>query len=257
MKKKISAIGELKNNGITIIKKVINAKECSKLKKYFISLSKKRLKEGEKIFIDDGSIRISNFFLENYKLTKYLFNLKLHELLNSLLGDPYVLRVGNAMNLQDKEDKRVKNGTGWHTDWGYNSENIKFGYGGSYHTILALDDFKSNNGATHYIKGSHKWKSKPKRDKKYKSSKIIMKKGSMAIFDSAIWHKSGVPSKFSRWGIWNVYTQWWVKPYFRYQDMFNKKIKNKLDKNICKILHLNSTPPLNGKKRVLTVEKLS
>jgi ectoine hydroxylase-related dioxygenase (phytanoyl-CoA dioxygenase family) len=257
MKKKLTAIDELKKNGITIVKKVISNKECLKLKKNFILLSNKRAKEGEKIFVNDGSTRVNNFFLENYKLTKYLFNFKLNKILNNLLGDPYVLRVGSAMNLQNTDSNRVKNGTGWHTDWGFNSENIKFGYGGSYHTILALDDFKSNNGATHYIIGSHKWKLKPKRCEKYKSSKIIMKKGSMAIFDSAIWHKSGIPSKYSRWGIWNVYTQWWVKPYFRYHDMFNRKIRKKLDKNICKILHLNSIPPLNGKKRVLTVTELN
>jgi len=253
MKKKLMAEDQLKKDGITIIRNVIGAKECLKLKKYFIFLLNKRVKEGEKVFVNDGSVRISNFFLENYKLTKYLFNNKLDKILTNLLGDPYVLRVGNVMNLQDTDNKRTKNGTGWHTDWCYNSENIKFGYGGSYHTILALDDFKSDNGATQYIKGSHKWKSKPNRNAKLKSSKILLKKGSMAIFDSAIWHKSGIPSKLSRWGIWNVYTQWWVKPYFRYNDIFNKKIKNKLDKNIGKILHFNSNPPLNGKKRLLTV----
>ncbi len=249
------SINELKKNGITIIKNVINQRECKILKNYALKLQNNRVKEGEKIFLNDGSTRISNFFLERPKLTKYLINDKLDNILKILLGNPYVLRVSNIMNLQDSNNTRKKDGTGWHTDWSYNYDNIKFGYGGSYHVIIALDNFNKNNGATYYIKKSHKWTKKPTRDYQYKSDIISMKKGSMAIFDSSIWHKSGKPSNFSRWGIWNVYTQWWVKPYFRYNEIFSKKVRKNFNKKILQILHLNSTPPLNGKKRVLTVTK--
>ena len=72
--KKIQAIKQLKNDGLTIIKNVINFKECLKLKNYFLRLEKKRIKNGERIFINDGSTRIYNFFLENYKLTNFLYN---------------------------------------------------------------------------------------------------------------------------------------------------------------------------------------
>ena len=112
----------------------------------------------KKFFFNDGSTRIFNFFLENYKLTNFLYNNYLNEIFLKLLGDPYVLRVCSAMNLQDIYNQRIKDGTGWHTDWAYNFDNLKFGYGGSYHVIIALDDFTKDNGATHYIKGSHKWK---------------------------------------------------------------------------------------------------
>ena len=249
------AIAELKTNGITIIKNAITLKECKMLKNYSIKLQKKRFEEGEYINFGDGSFRISNFFIEKPKLTKYLINDKLDIILKTLLGEPYVLRVSNTMNFQDVENKKLQEGTGWHTDWAYNYNNIKFGYGGSYHAIIALDNFNKDNGATHYIKGSHKWRIKPKRATKYKSSIILMKKGSMAVFDSSIWHKSGIPSTFSRWGIWNVYTQWWVKPYFRYNEIFNKKVRKRFNKKILQILHINSTPPLNGRKRKQTVTK--
>jgi hypothetical protein len=82
-----------------------------------------------------------------------------------------------------------------------------------------------------------------------------MQKGSIAIFDSSIWHRSGIPSKKSRWGIWCVFTHWWVKPYFRFNEMFSKSIKKKLDNDIKKLLHMNSIPPLNSKRRILTVTK--
>lgn len=249
------AIANLKKNGVTILKNIITKKECETLKKFSLRLQKKRFEQGEEIFFNDGSTRISNYFIENPKLTRYLINKKLDVILKELLGEPYVLRGSSFMNLQDKNNKRIKDGTGWHTDWSYNYDNIKFGYGGSYHTVIALDNFNKYNGSTHFVKGSHKLNTKPKRETKYKSNMILMKKGSMAIFDSSIWHKSGVPSNDSRWGIWSVYTQWWVKPYFRYNEIFNKKIRNKLSNEILQILHLNSTPPLNSKKRLLTVTK--
>lgn len=249
------AITELKKDGITILKNVISSNECKTLKNYSLKLQKKRFNEGEEIYFNDGSTRISNYFIEKPRLTRYLSNKKLDAILSTLLGKHYVLRGSSIMNVQDKKNEREKDGTGWHTDWSYNYDNIKFGYGGSFHVIIALDDFNKNNGSTHYVKGSHKLNTKPKRENKYKSKMILMKKGSMAIFDSSIWHKSGNPSNLSRWGIWSAYTQWWVKPHFRYNELFSKKVRTKFNKKILQILHLNSTPPLNAKKRLLTVVK--
>ena len=39
---------------------------------------------------------------------------------------------------------------------------------------LSFDDFNKNNGSTHYVKGSHKLNTKPKRENKYKSKMILM-----------------------------------------------------------------------------------
>ena len=250
-------LAEIDKKGFVIKKNILKESHCNKLKKYLIKITNLRLIKGEKIYEEDGSVRICNFFLEDYKLTKLLTNNYLDNILNKLLGKDYVLRLANGMNVQKNDYEKKRLGTGWHTDWLYNYNNEKFGYGASYHVIFALDDFKKENGATHLIPCSHKKKNKPIRNKNYKSKLLIMKKGSMAIFDSSIWHKSGHPSNLSRWGLWCVYTHWWVKPYFRFNEIFSKSIRNKLSKKIKRLLHLNSIPPLNSKKRVLTVTKLS
>jgi hypothetical protein len=221
-------LNSLHKDGYLIKKNILSIKDCKYLKKYFLNLSKVRQKNGEEIIYDDGSERINNFFLENFKLTKYLINPYLVKILKLMINEDYVLRAATAMNLQDLENKRTKDGTGWHTDWAYNYNNEKFGYGGSYHVIFAVDNFYKDNGATHIIPGSHKIKKKPIRNKIYKYKTLVMQKGSIAIFDSSIWHRSGIPSKKSRWGIWCVFTHWWVKPYFRFNEMFSKSIKKKI-----------------------------
>ena len=50
------------------------------------------------------------------------------------------------------------------------------------------------------------------------------------------------------------YGPWFMKPYFRFPDML-KKNRNLINKKIKKILHFNSTPPLNDDERLHTVVK--
>ena len=82
------------------------------------------------------------------------------------------------------------------------------------------------------------------------------KKGDMIIFDSGIWHRGGEPSFQSRWSLFSYYSPWFVKPYYRFKDMIGKKDFGKLDRNIKKLLHHNSTPPINDDLRIGTVSKV-
>ena len=58
--------------------------------------------------------------------------------------------------------------------------------------IVLLDDFTEDNGATHFLSGSHKKDEQP--DEKYfydNAARAIAKKGSVILFDSNIWHAAG------------------------------------------------------------------
>lgn len=246
-------IDKIDREGFLIKEDILSNSNCNKIKNYLLRIADKRIKEGQKVLQDDGSTQIYNFFLEDYRLTNLLSNNFLDNFLTELLGKDYVLRHAIGLNVQKSNTKTDRTGTGWHTDWGYNYKGEKLGYGASYHVIFALDDFNKNNGATHLVPFSHKKKNKPLRYKDYKSKILTMKRGSLAIFDSSIWHKSGPPSDKSRWGLWCVFTQWWVKPYFRFNEMFPKSISKKFSKKIKRLMHMNSTPPLNSKKRILTI----
>lgn len=251
LKKELS---HLRNNGFFVKTKYLSRKECNFIKNKIIKIAKDRSKKGEILTYGNGQYKICNYFLEDPYLTKYVTSNYLDNLMSKLLGKSYVLRVGDALNNQiDKKYFSSKKKVGWHTDWLYNYDDIKFGYGGSFHTIIALDDFTEDNGPTELIPKSHKINKKPKRYGNYKSKKLIMKSGSLAIIDSSLWHKPGEPTLNSRWAIWNVYTQWWVKPYFRFNKMFKKSVHRKFDERLKRLFHFKSEPPLNSKIRRNTV----
>ena len=58
--------------GLLLLKNVISSNECKTLKNYSLKLQKKRFNEGEEIYFNDGSTRISNYFIEKPRLTRYL-----------------------------------------------------------------------------------------------------------------------------------------------------------------------------------------
>ena len=63
----------------------------------------------------------------------------------------------------------------WHTDSRYvGGERLGKGFG--YISIIMLEDFTKENGSTKYIPGSHFFKEKPKRRKKYKYKLMTGKK---------------------------------------------------------------------------------
>ena len=85
---------------------------------------------------------------------------------------------------------------------------------------------------------------------------MTAKAGSIIFFDSALWHRVGEPTKLSRWSIFNLYGPWYMKPRFRFADGMNSKIIKKFNKFEKKILHFNSTPPVNSDKVFNTLQKI-
>ncbi len=58
-------------------------------------------------------------------------------------------------------------------------------------SMWALTDFTEENGATRIIPGSHKRDHSPEFGKQYESQPAIMKKGSVMVYDGAMWHGGG------------------------------------------------------------------
>ena len=79
------------------------------------------------------------------------------------------------------------------------------------------------------------------------------KKGSIIILDTNLAHKVGKPSNKSRWSIFNMYSPWFIKPYYEYYKI--KKIPN-FSKDVKKILHYNYIPTTDYNKRRNTISSI-
>lgn len=59
-------------------------------------------------------------------------------------------------------------------------------------TLVMLDDFTEENGATWLCEGGHRWKDKPSENEFNKHAlQIIGKSGTLVIWNSNLWHRAG------------------------------------------------------------------
>ena len=70
--------------------------------------------------------------------------------------------------------------------------------------------------------------------------------------DSNLVHRAGVAGNESRWSIFNLYSPWFVKPYYQFNQLVKKK---KIPKRTQKLLHFYSTPPENQNIKITTLIK--
>ena len=247
-------INEITRKGYCIVNDVFHKKEIEKYKTNIKYIYKRRLKLGLSVGSTNNQC-IYNFFQENLDLMPLVYIKKIDKILEKLLDENYVLQSSNAQNRQiekiEKNKKNFKIGNNWHTDSRYlNNKRISNGF--SYLVIIALEDFTKDTASTQYIKDSLKDFSKPKRFAQKKYNTLEMKSGSICIMDTGITHRGGKPTKTSRWSIFNIYSPWFVKPYFNYKKLLGKKSK-RLNKKEKKILHFFSEPPTSHNKRVNTI----
>jgi len=235
----------IQKNGLYIFRQVYKKKQRNFYKKILEKITKVRINKKEYIGSYNNRV-LWSYFKEDRKLMDLVYIKKIDSILKKLLDKNYVFQCGSAQNrAYDYSNKNNKNklGTRWHTDSRYlNGKRLEKGF--SYLVIIALDDFTSSN-ATTYIPKSHLSTKIPKRNysnkelNKLNQKKLIMNAGDVCILDSGIWHKGGKTTNLQRWSIFNVYTGWFVKPYYDYSLMR----KFKLNKTEKKLLHFNSTPP--------------
>tara|TARA_B110000305_G_C19407624_1_gene623667 strand:- start:242 stop:1015 length:774 start_codon:yes stop_codon:yes gene_type:complete len=247
-------IREIKRNGICFLPNQLSSTECSKTIALLEKILKKRIKKNHNIGNIYGRMLIS-YFHDNPLLLKLINFSDVDLVLKKLIDDHYVLITSNAMDGSYNERYKFSDnpaGMDWHSDSRIVGGN-KLDKGFNYLVLVALDNFTVNNGATLYIPKSHLIREPIKRFKTYKKKNILIKKGSVAILDAALYHRRGDISQIRRWSIFSMYGPWFMKPYYNFEKMFGKKFKS-IDKKYQKLLHYNSTPPKNHNIRVHTLK---
>lgn len=115
-------------------------------------------------------------------------------------------------------------------------------------TIIAMDDFTADNGATVVIPGSHTWDGHaPTPDDCARSIPVIMPKGSMVLFLGTLWHGGGAnQSAAPRLAVTAQYCEPWV----RQQENFSLSVPlpraRECSPHIQRMLGYSIHPPFMG-----------
>ena len=242
-------VREVRDVGISFVPEVFSAAETAGFIRILEASLKRRLDAGQ-YFGSRNQQVMYNFFIGNEELYPLILNPLIDVVMKELIDDDYVLISPSARNPQIRPDlpEGVKtSGAGWHIDSKLcDKAGNLYKPSMSYYAAIALEAFTDKNAATHYIPGSHLRYAKPMdRNAELKHETINAPAGSLVFFDSAMWHKVGLPTSVSRWSVFNMYGPWFMKPYFLFEANYDAAMAEKVPAEIKKLLHFTSTPPVN------------
>ena len=255
----VRAQSELKRDGVTLLPDIFSKAQCEEYVTIFDRIIEKSPAD-TKNRINPEVQSVNNYFRHDGKLMELIYIPILDELFKILINEDHVLIAANSFNRRKSEivnqnlqyEHSRNAGHNWHIDSDYVG-GVRLDSGFSYQVIIMLEDFTADNGATQYVKDSHKDRSRPDRMGDYPFELITGNAGTVGVIDSGLWHRSGDISQRSRWGIFNTYGPWFVKPYFRFPEMLGEETGSQLGPQLRRLLHYRSIPPLDEQDRLNTV----
>jgi ectoine hydroxylase-related dioxygenase (phytanoyl-CoA dioxygenase family) len=113
--------------------------------------------------------------------------------------------------------------------------------------MVVLDDFTLENGATHFLSGSHKREEKPDEEYFYKNAdRAVVKKGSIIAFDANLWHATGKNyTDKPRRALTMAFTRPIFKPQLDYSRALGYAFGEGLDEDLRQVLGYNARIPEN------------
>ncbi len=118
--------------------------------------------------------------------------------------------------------------------------------------LFMLDDFTTVNGATRVVPCSHTLDHYAEDGKSYDSEVIITaEKGSVLLYDAALWHGSSVKQDASsRWAVILGFGRWFIKPSFDFCRNTPVQIYERISDERKALLGLKSEPPVDEFTRI-------
>ncbi len=94
-------------------------------------------------------------------------------------------------------------------------------------TIWALEDFTETSGATLVVPGSHKQNCPPPANAHEQAIKVLMPRGSVAMWHGSLWHGSAIREDAgTRMTIHNTYLRNWVRTFDNYLEIDPAVLEN-------------------------------
>lgn len=113
--------------------------------------------------------------------------------------------------------------------------------------LVMLDDFTVENGATYVLTGSHKEDAKPEDEAFFaKADRVTGKRGSIVLFDSMLWHATGVNTTDDmRRALTLTFTPPRFKQQFDYPRHIGYDYAEQLSEDLLQVIGYNSRVPAN------------
>ena len=141
---------------------------------------------GRNNFEGEHTERVYALLAKSPSLARLIEDETILAIVDAFLAKNYLLAAALAINVHPGETPQP-----WHIDDGAGGLGLPRPRPPSgISTIWAFDDFTQTNGATEIVPGSHRWPDgrAPKANEIYK---VIMKAGSVLVFDGTITHRGG------------------------------------------------------------------
>jgi len=246
-------INEIKKNGYIIIPNVLKKNECNKIASLLDKIEIKKLKENDNYFLKSylkGQVVLRDIVCYDKKLLKILIKDKIYNLVNSILGDQFILDGATGSRPIKTSNKYPSPHIDSHLPINTFNQTLDIVL------QVCIDDFKEKNGSTFFWKKSHlsgvRCQNIKTNFKKYKKVKSEAKKGSVIAFLGQTWHQLGKnQTNERRWGILFHLKRWWIKPSSNYSMYFKNDYK-KFTKKEKMILGFSSISPLPLSDRIKT-----
>jgi hypothetical protein len=150
--------------------------------------SKIDLQYASEIIHNTPHTRVSNLLEIDEIFWTILNDPDLHSFLKQIFTNGYHCTTYSSNTLKKDVDN-----TGWHCDYPYHTINYPYPKETlGVQVIWSLDDFTEENGATYFVKGSHKTCTWPSITYETPMHRMIMKKNNYVVYFGKLWHTQGI-----------------------------------------------------------------
>ncbi|MCH9631816.1 MAG: hypothetical protein S4CHLAM6_01340 [Chlamydiae bacterium] len=240
-------LNEFDEKGLVVVPNVLNLETVGLLKQELLDAIK--LQNTEYPDVPDKGM-VHNCMLYGNEMCKLLSQPTMHEYLSKLLSPTCILYAYQSSSLLPG---KTNYGSRIHVD----TPRFIKDYITNIGVIFPLNDFTLENGATHYLEGSHKSPDVPTDEEFYKkASRGTCKKGDMILFNARLFHAAGKNlSNDSRHAITINVCRSYMRQRFDFPKLVPQKIIDELDETGKRFLGLNVRMPASLKEFYLPEEQ--
>ena len=195
-------VEEIEERGYTVVENAISEGLCAELEE-----------DLRRLIVETGRGRVASMLLARGLLWEELaVHPWIHSIAQHLLGADCNMGQSLGFTKKQGEDTHRLHNDPPHPLTGDLCCNVT--------TIWALEDFTETSGSTLAVPGSHKWHRPPDADAMERAEKILMPRGSVALWHGSLWHGSSIrEDEGERLTIHNTYLRNWVRTFDSYLEI--------------------------------------